>query len=219
MNRLELIDDLNEALLAMTAASRASVWTALPGYIVKYDAAKQTAEVQTTIKAQVTAPDFSTTWVDIPILVDCPVVFPSGGGFTLTFPIAVDDECLVIFASRCIDSWWQSSRSQVPAEFRMHDLSDGFVLVGPRSQPRVLSSVSTTDVVLRSDDGTAHMAIKADKSLDFVSATSVTITAPTITLLGNVVTVGALTNNTKNVGSAHIHSGVMAGSSNTGVPT
>ena len=33
------------------------------------------------------------------------MVFPGGGGFALTFPVAAGDECLVVFASRCIDDY------------------------------------------------------------------------------------------------------------------
>ena len=72
-----------------------------------------------------------------------PVVFPGGGGFALTFPVAAGDECLVVFASRCIDAWWQSGGVGEPMEPRMHDLSDGFALIGVRSQP---AHVSRRDV-------------------------------------------------------------------------
>src|SRR5690606_4330979 len=90
----------------------------------------------------------------IPLLLDCPVVFPGGGGVTLTFPIKPGDEALVVLASRCIDSWWQLGGVQGQAEQRMHDLSDGFVLAGVRSQPRRFT-VDTEAAQLRTDDGTA----------------------------------------------------------------
>ena len=33
------------------------------------------------------------------------------------------------------DSWWQSGGIGVPIESRMHDLSDGFAILAPTSQP------------------------------------------------------------------------------------
>jgi hypothetical protein len=48
-------------------------------------------------------------------------------------------------------------------EFRMHDLSDGFAFVGPRSTPRVLSGVSTTATQLRSDDGATMVEVSPGK--------------------------------------------------------
>lgn len=82
-----------------------------------------------------------------------------GGGCTLTFPIAEGDECLVIFASRCIDAWWTAGGVQVQSEFRMHDLSDGFAIVGPFSQATKISGWSTSAVQLRSNDGEAYLQL------------------------------------------------------------
>lgn len=66
-------------------------------------------------------------------------MMPRGGGFALTFPVAAGDECLVVFADACIDSWWQSGGVQNQAEKRRHDLSDGIVIPGLWSQPNKLA--------------------------------------------------------------------------------
>lgn len=163
MDRRERLGDLDTTLLAAMAGHQASVWTAMPGIIKDYDATKMTASVQPAIQAQVRNQDGSFSWVNIPLLVDCPVMFPNGGGYSLTFPIEAGDECLVVFASRCIDAWWQMGASngpQVQSDLRMHDLSDGFVLPGPRSQPRKLSPAPATDgIELRSDDRSSYLKI------------------------------------------------------------
>lgn len=82
-------------------------------------------------------------------------------GVTLTFPVQPGDECLIVFTSRGFDNWWQSGGIQPPMEARMHDLSDGFVFLGFRSQPRKLSNVSTTTCQLRSDDGVTLVELDA----------------------------------------------------------
>lgn len=199
--------------------AQATVWTAMPGIIKSYNAAETTAEVQVAIKAQVTSKEGDVTWETLPMLVDCPVLFPGGGGFTLTFPIKADDECLVIFSSRCIDAWWQSSGVQQQSELRMHDLSDGFVLVGPRSKPRVLSPNPRTNAVeLRSDDATAWISIEANKNINVNTTGTVAIVAPTITLTGDVTITGDIHNNGKLVGSGIKVTGVVPGSGqSTGV--
>lgn len=137
----------------------------MPGMIEKVNLAQMTCEVQITIKAQITNPDASTEWVALPLLVDCPLVFPCGGGFTLTFPVTPGDEVLVVIANRCIDAWWQSGGVQVQADLRLHDLSDGFALPGPRSLPNVIPAISSSAVQLRNDVGTAFMEIQADASI------------------------------------------------------
>lgn len=152
MDRRELLNDPEEALRAALDGFRAGLWTAVPGIIQSFNATAQTVEVQPAIKAKLRRPNGDVVSVALPLLVDVPVVFPCGGGFTLTFPITPGDECLVVFSSRCIDAWWQSGGVQEPMEARMHDLSDGFAFVGARSQVRTFE-VDTSNVQLRSDDG------------------------------------------------------------------
>ena len=160
MDPRERFDDPVEAQRAAMDGRQAQIQTAMPGIIQSYNAEAQTCTVQPAIKGRVEYPDGSVKSVPLPLLVDVPVKFPSGGGFTLTFPVAPGDECLVIFASRCIDAWWQSGGVQEPLATRMHDLSDGFALVGPRSQTRKLPNVSTTNTQLRTDDGATYIEIQ-----------------------------------------------------------
>lgn len=138
---------------------QAGIWTALPGIVQSFNPEEMTCEVQPAVQGKVVQEDGSIKVVDLPMLLDCPVVFPHAGGCSITFPIKVGDECLVIFSSRAIDFWWQSGGVQPPAETRMHDLSDGFVLPGPWSQPNRLSSVSIERMEIRSDDHKAIIAI------------------------------------------------------------
>ena len=81
---------------ALTGA-QAGIWTALPGIVQSFDASAVTAVVQPAIKAMVTRPDGEKQAAKLPLLLDCPVVFPRGGGCTLTFPVKAGDECLVVF--------------------------------------------------------------------------------------------------------------------------
>jgi hypothetical protein len=159
MLQLERINDNQEALRQVLDGHQANVWTALPGIIESFDADTVTCVIQPAIKAEVRASDGSTQWVALPLLLDCPVVFPRGGGCTLTFPVAQGDECLVVFASRCIDAWYTAGGVQVQSEFRMHDLSDGFALPGPFSQATKISGISTSAVQLRSNDGEAYVQL------------------------------------------------------------
>jgi hypothetical protein len=96
----------------------------------------------------------TTKQVDIPLLLDVPVVFPRGGQTTITMPIGAGDEVLVVFASRCIDAWWQSGGTKnVAMEARMHDLSDGFAIPGPFSQVTKITNFSSSNLQIRSNDG------------------------------------------------------------------
>lgn len=174
MDRAQLLNDSEEALRIALDSFQSSVWTAMPGIVQSVDLSTMTCEVQPSIQGIVTDENDVTQNVNYPKLVDVPIVFPSAGGFLITFPLAVGDEVLVVFASRCIDSWWQSGgTSNQPMEARMHDLSDGFAIPGPRSQVKLpAGSISSSDLQIRNDAGTVFLAVTAAGKFSMVNATT-----------------------------------------------
>jgi len=194
VDRRERVNDPEVALREALDGYRAGIWTALPGIIQSFQSGPgrpPTCSVQPAIKMRVRQQDGTVVSVALPVLVDCPVQFPAGGNCTLTFPVSEGDECLVVFASRCIDAWWQSGGVQEQAELRMHDLSDGFVLLGFRSVPRALANVNGSAAELRTDDGAARIAIdgqshaisiQTSAQVNVVTTASASVTAPSISL-------------------------------------
>lgn len=160
MDRSELLNDSEQALRLALDDRESSIWTAMPGIVQSVDLDAMTCEVQLAVQGTIQDSAGAAQAVNYPILGDVPIVFPSAGGFSITFPIKVGDEVLVVFGSRCIDSWWQSGGySNRPMEARMHDLADGFCIPGPRSQPNVLSSISSSDFQIRNEDGTVFFSL------------------------------------------------------------
>ncbi|WP_419058415.1 Gp138 family membrane-puncturing spike protein [Kluyvera georgiana] len=215
----------------------------LPGVIQSFDAGEVTATIQLGIRG-ITDGESN----PVSLLTNVPVVFPRGGGCTLTFPVKSGDECLVIFADRCIDFWWQSGGVQEPVDDRMHDLSDAFAIVGPQSQAKKISGISASGAQLRTDDGNAFIEVAAGGNITAQTSGTLTakadggttITSPNITLNGNVTINGNLsqgmgegggtatmlgpitvTNDVTAGGKSlktHTHSGVQPGTGNTGAP-
>jgi hypothetical protein len=211
MDRRERSGDPLAALLAMQQGWQATIWTALPGIIQSFDPEKKTCVVQPALQARVESVERELSWVSLPLLLDCPVQFPSGGGVTLTFPLVAGDECLVVFASRCIDAWWQSGGIQTQAELRMHSLSDGFVIPGISSVPSVQPNISTEAAELRSTDGAQKVSLNpstGEVKMVTVGA-SVKVTPNRVDLDGELYINGA-----PYLGHGHI--GVMVGGGNTG---
>jgi phage baseplate assembly protein gpV len=155
--------------------------------------------------------------VDPGIIADVPVAFYRGGGCSVTLPIAVGDECLLVFADGCIDAWFQSGGQQSRIDGRRHSLSDAIAVFGLTSTPRALTNYSTIAMQLRSDDGTTVIE---------VGASEITIKANTITVQGQQVNVTGSTNvaisgnNTTTIDGVnfleHTHTGVTAGGGVTG---
>ncbi|MBQ8091396.1 MAG: hypothetical protein IJ233_11700 [Pyramidobacter sp.] len=190
LERLERQNDAAAEAQAMLEAWQFELHTALPGIVESFDAQRMTVSVQPAIRGAVKRLDGSVYSTSLPLLVDVPVCFPGGGGYSFTFPVKKGDDCLVIFGERCIDAWWQSGGVQEPVEFRMHDLSDGFAIVGVRSQPRVVTGgVATDGAELRRDDGTAKVRLTGT-AVQIVAPGGVTIDSPTVTLTGDMITGG-----------------------------
>ncbi|NMZ76621.1 translation initiation factor IF-2 [Pseudomonas nitroreducens] len=217
MNQLERHGDPNSVVRLTIEAARSRTWTALPGIIESFDPAAMTCVVQLAIQGQIRDRNGALALVDRPLLTDCPVQFPAGGGCTLTFPVKPGDECLVVFASRCIDSWWQSGGIQAQAEPRMHDLSDGFALLGFRSQPRVIGAVSTSAAQLRSDDGATFVSVAPGGAVAITAPAGLTINADVI-VNGKVTTTGDVKAGTISL-QTHKHTGIQGGTGTSGGPT
>jgi Phage protein Gp138 N-terminal domain len=161
MDQRERLNDPEEALRIAFEGHQSGIWTALPGILQSFDGVKMTAEVQPSVQGRLRQRDGSWKDANLPLLLDCPVIFPAGGGFALTFPLSKGDEGLVVFSSRCIDAWWYSGGIQKQARSRMHDLSDGFFLPGCFSQPRKLANVNASFPELRNTDGSIKLEVTA----------------------------------------------------------
>lgn len=213
MDRNELLNDAETAVTYALDGRQSQMWTAIPAIVTSVNLTAMTIECQPAIKGAIQNPDNSETVVSLPLLVDVPICFPSAGGFVLTLPIAIGDEVLVIFASRCIDAWWQNGVESIPMETRMHDLSDGFAIPGPRSQPNVVSGISASNAQLRTVAGTCYLEITPAGAINLVAPAGVKIT-------GNLVVTGTVTGGPAGIGlTTHKHLGVTTGGGTSGGPT
>ncbi|BDH45766.1 hypothetical protein TUM12370_18100 [Salmonella enterica subsp. enterica serovar Choleraesuis] len=188
---------------------------AMPGVIQSFDPERVTAVIQPAVKGYETDAHGKKQSVTMPLLVDVPVVFPRGGGCTLTFPVRKGDECLLIFSDKCIDFWWQSGDVQEPVSGRSHHIGDAFAIIGPMSQRYKIGGISTTAAQLRTDSGAAFIEI--------AQGGAVTITSPQVTINGPVQVNGTITSTGDQTAGGisqinHTHGGVQPGGGNTGKP-
>lgn len=181
------------------------IWCAMPCIIDSFDATAGTISCQPAIMGKRTLPNGAVIDIKLPLLVDVLVMFPGGGNTVLTSPIAQGDECLVIFADRCIDAWYQSGGVQAQADLRLHDLSDGFAIIGPRSLARAIPNISLTTAQFRSVDGTVYY------DLDPIGKIAKIVAPGGIQLIGNVSSTGTFTNNGVDIGSTHEHQYIPGG--------
>lgn len=211
----------------------------MPGIVTAVDLATMTLSVQPAIQGQIEDENGRISFVNLPLLIHVPIHYPMAGGFALTLPVAAGDEVLVTWAGRCIDAWWQSGGIQKPMEARMHDISDGFAILGIKSKPNVIPNISTTNAQLRNMAGTSYFEVSANGKVKVVSPTEIDLIGPVVitgnvTLTGNLTMTGniGLTGNMTGSGSigggtvtaggiglaTHHHPGVVVGGGTTGAP-
>lgn len=189
MDQRERGTDTVEALrTAIEGYAAENLWTSLPGIVVSYSPVQQTVVVQPTIQLQVRNKNGSFQWLPIPVLNDVPVVFPSGSIFGLSWAPQPNDEVLVVFSSRCIDNWWAyGNNAATQAQLRLHSISDGFCVPGPKSKPNAATVVQPVNSMrMGLLNGTAYIEVTALGGINIVAPGGLFIN-------GQVVTSGEVT--------------------------
>lgn len=122
-----------------------NIHVAIPAVVQSYDPSKQTIEAQPTIRERTITEKNEIQYVQYPLLINVPVMFPQVGNLIMTFPINQGDECLILFSDLSIDNWWLNGNVQNPVEQRRHDLSDGIAIFGLMNQKRLAARGTTAN--------------------------------------------------------------------------
>jgi len=152
--------------------------------------------------------------ITLPQFTKVPPLFMQGGGSYTAHPIAVGDYCLLILTERCYDRWYSGADFQDPAEFRMHDYSDGIAIVGINPQAGALT---IPDVIQHTGD--TNQDGDYTHQGDTTQIGNLTITGD-IQVNGNITCTGKLTAASATIGGidfgSHTHPGDSGGT--TGGP-
>jgi hypothetical protein len=116
--------DFNEAFGAAIAASLEGLHTALPGRI------QSVSGPRVSVKPLVNRQLRDGRVDDMAVIPNVPLWFPQGGGTSITWPVAVGDQCLIVFCERSIDGWKESGGVSVTEDPRHHAEVDCFALCG-----------------------------------------------------------------------------------------
>ena len=108
----------------------------IPCIVQSYNSANNTVECQPAVRERIINEDGTIQYIQLPLLINVPVVFPGSENFDIKFPLSKNDECLVFFSDLSIDNFWQKGSVQNPVEVRRHDLSDGMAIPCRMSLPR-----------------------------------------------------------------------------------
>ena len=133
--------------------------TCLPAVVQSYDAAARRAQVQIALDTLAT----DGRALQGQVIADVPVIFPSGGGFTFSLPLAPGNAVLLVFSQRGISQFKREHRHSLPDGDSLFFLSDAVAIAGfgpPPTEP--ITPVSESGVALQDYDGSNYIAIEAD---------------------------------------------------------
>ncbi len=149
----------------------------MPARVERYDAATQLVDVSPQVKEPFENEDGSVSSLQLPIITNVPLVFPGAGGFHVTFPVAVGDTVLVVFADRSIDTWLAEGGLADPVDQRRHSLSDAIAIPGLHSNKAAISGVDAAVITLGKDSESADFVALSTKVKNEITALRNTVDA------------------------------------------
>lgn len=148
--------DEHDVLLEAIRSQLARVHTALPGTVLSYNQADQTATVQPAFKFKYRDADSGeVTHYEPPAISNVPVLFPGSGNYSITWDVAAGESVLLVFCERSLDEWRSvTGSSHEPKDVRRFDLSDAVAFVGCRSPASAIpaSGYATGAMVIRAGE-------------------------------------------------------------------
>ena len=123
----ELLDFVRESI----ECHFTKVHTTCPGVVTEYNASTRRAIVQPSLKRQAGNKEF----VEFPLLVNVPVVFPGTKKWTIHFPLEKKDEVVLFFSERAIGLWKSTGQDGIEdTSVRRYSLSDAYCMPGLQAQ-------------------------------------------------------------------------------------
>lgn len=145
--------------------------TSLPGKISGVNVVNGkliSVDVQLGIQQLATAKDkVNIETLPAPIVPGVPYVIPRSQttGFSLTVPIVVGDDALLVFADRSIDNWQSTGKVAAPAEPvipRTHDITDAIAVIGITNDMTGIANYDMDRIMMRNADKNVCMSVSND---------------------------------------------------------
>lgn len=150
---------------------------ALPARVESYDAATQTVDAKPLVRETYAGPDGARQSISLPVVPRVPVLFPSGGGHRLLFPLRKGDNVLLVFSDLPLDQWATYGDESTPDDGRRHHLTDAFAIPGAHAANASWSDGEEQVITLGSDTGGMEWVATATKVRNEIVALRDTVNA------------------------------------------
>lgn len=142
-------------------SERADAFHKLPGQIVSFDPATQTATVKIMYQPTVDGEP-----VDPPELLEVPVVQPRGGGFAVTAPLGAGDWVELSFDDVDTSGFRDSGVASAGGTRRMNSLSDAVATPGRAPSTGALPNYDASNFFMGTADGNSGVRVSPDGKVE-----------------------------------------------------
>lgn len=134
--------DFSELLDNFMRMSRLGLRVAMPGKVTAYSQSRNTVNVEPQLKVPLESPDGSFEFEGLPIIMDVPILWPSGSGGDcfITWPLAIGDYVELLFNDFDIGVWRTQGEAGNPGDQRAHGPSGAVAIPGMRPNSQVLTA-------------------------------------------------------------------------------
>lgn len=160
-----------QELLSLAMENRLlEVHTSIPGIVVSYDPATQTADVQPAVQRADPTSDDDVRFTEPPIVPHVPVGLPCGGGFYVALPIKKGDSVWLVFSETATGPHRATGEVSVPGDLRRHSFASALAIpCNPISKRKFADVGSSTEGVVIVPGGGTFRISKAGGTADFVA--------------------------------------------------
>ena len=171
-------DQLEQALSFCFSQEAKNIHTSVPGVIQAYDPMTKRAEVQIALKTLIGTPEEHEAH-DRPVILDVPILHPSGGGYVIHLPLAAGDAVMLLFAERGIEKFKTTFEISEPTMEAFFMERDAVAIPGFGAMEITPAGDGLT---IQTEDGAQFIHITAEGDMTVTSTQSLTINAPTVTI-------------------------------------
>jgi hypothetical protein len=128
---------------------------AMPGEVHSFDPIRGSVDVQPMIPDHFSQPDGSWKTIFPPIITDCPVIWPGGGGYRIKFALKPGDRVWIVWCDRDYSAWFQQGKQVDPGRWaRGHHIKDGFVIPSMLEPLSEVTPIPEDGIWIGKKDGT-----------------------------------------------------------------
>ena len=164
---------LAEVITKAIDVRQAELRICMPGTVIAYYAATQTADIQPPIWSALDLED-GVLQEQLPVLFNVPVEFPRGGGYAITFPLLPGDTGELRFSDFSMDLWRSSGLDGPPQDLRTHALGSAVFQPGLASTLRAIPGLPNA-LFVGSETGLLPVVLGATTATDFVALASLVL--------------------------------------------